>query len=109
MKQVSSNKVRIEGKLVHALESISDRLSGFKILNACFHFESDHEKKLRRKILLAHLAFIDLALEMTKYYILPAYRNIAHHILAHKYPTMLTIQPQVDGPSLLLVQPNSKS
>ncbi|KAI1779541.1 hypothetical protein F4818DRAFT_399655 [Hypoxylon cercidicola] len=72
---VASNKAKIEGKLVHAFESISDRLSGLKILSTCFNFDGDHERKLRRRILLAHLAFIDLAMEITKYYILPAYRR----------------------------------
>ena len=54
-----------------ALEGVKDRLPGFKLLSECYGVGTEHEKDLRKKMLLAHLAFINLAIEMIDYYIGP--------------------------------------
>ncbi|KAI8957894.1 hypothetical protein F5Y11DRAFT_63345 [Daldinia sp. FL1419] len=72
---VGSNKHLMEEQISSALEGIRDRLPGFEMLNQCYNNDTKLEKGLRRRILLAHLSFIELAIEITRYYFRRGYRR----------------------------------
>jgi hypothetical protein len=45
------------------------------MLEQCYDGPNELEAELRKRILLAHLAFIELAVEITKYYFYRGYRE----------------------------------
>lgn len=61
----------MEGRISSALEGVKDRLPGFQMYEYIYKADNDLEKDLRKKILLAYLEFIDLSIEITRYYLRP--------------------------------------
>ncbi|OTB07950.1 hypothetical protein M426DRAFT_317453 [Hypoxylon sp. CI-4A] len=65
----------MEEQITRALKEIQDRFPGFEILEKCYNADTGHENDLRKKILLAHLAFVELAVNITEYYLRHGYRR----------------------------------
>lgn len=74
MLQFSGKKNAIEEELSSAIEGIRDRLPGLKMYQAIYRENNQLELDLQKKILFAYLAFIELSMEITKYFTQPGYR-----------------------------------
>ena len=71
----------MEEAIASALSGIKDRLPGFKMFRDIYSNDHEIEKDLQKKILLAYIAFMDLSMEMTRYYFQAGYRmlfRVAH-------------------------------
>ncbi|EXJ83922.1 hypothetical protein A1O1_07551 [Capronia coronata CBS 617.96] len=85
----AGRKTIMEGKISSALEGVKDRLPGFKMYEYIYRAETELETDLRKKILFAYLAFIDLSIEITKYYFRPAiYRWMIASFNSNKFDEM---------------------
>ncbi|KAI1478890.1 hypothetical protein F4774DRAFT_384483 [Daldinia eschscholtzii] len=74
---VGSNRYLMEEQISSALEGIRDRLPGFEMLRQCYTGnDTTLESGLRRNILLAHLSFIELTMEVTNHYLHRGYRRL---------------------------------
>ncbi|KAJ3860238.1 hypothetical protein EV359DRAFT_85520 [Lentinula novae-zelandiae] len=71
----SGKKNTIEEELSSAIEGIRDRLPGLKMYQAIYRENNQLELDLQKKILFAYLAFIELSMEITKYFTQPGYRR----------------------------------
>ncbi|KAJ8132584.1 hypothetical protein O1611_g1039 [Lasiodiplodia mahajangana] len=72
---VGSNKHRIEEEIHKALCGVQDRLPDFEIMRQSYHTNSKYERDLRRQMLLAYVAFTELAIDIAQYYIQHGYRR----------------------------------
>jgi hypothetical protein len=73
--QIAANKDQIEEQIARALEGLADRVADLKIVSDCQDTEIRRKKDLDKKLFMAHLAFIDLAVDMTEYHLWSAYRK----------------------------------
>ncbi|KAJ3891041.1 hypothetical protein GG344DRAFT_77313 [Lentinula edodes] len=71
----SGKKNTIEEELSSAIEGIRDRLPGLKMYQAIYTENNELELDVQKKILFAYLAFIELSMEITRYFTQPGYRR----------------------------------
>ncbi|KAJ2974150.1 hypothetical protein NUW58_g8750 [Xylaria curta] len=72
---VGSNKHQMEEEIHRALRGVQDRLPDFEILRQSYHTNSKYERDLQKQMLLAYLAFTELAIDISQYYIQHSYRR----------------------------------
>jgi hypothetical protein len=58
----------MEEQACSAIAGIKDRLPGFRVYQEIYDEDNELQTDLRKKILLAYMGFIDLAIEITFYY-----------------------------------------
>lgn len=83
----------MEEKLLLVIENVTARLPEFKVFEACYGSKSDLGKDLSRKILLAHMAFIDFAVDAATYFTQPGYRELDSQPWVDMIPTNTTNNP----------------
>ncbi|KAJ3799034.1 hypothetical protein GGU11DRAFT_722323 [Lentinula aff. detonsa] len=71
----SGKKNTMETQISSAIEGIKDRLPGLKMYQAIYTGNNELETDLQKKILFAYLAFVDLSMDIIKYFIQPGYRR----------------------------------
>ncbi|KAJ3984380.1 hypothetical protein F5890DRAFT_1517579 [Lentinula detonsa] len=71
----AGKKNTMENQISSAIEGIKDRLPGLKMYQAIYTGNNELETDLQKKILFAYLAFVDLSMDIMKYFIQPGYRR----------------------------------
>ncbi|KAE9395162.1 hypothetical protein BT96DRAFT_942603 [Gymnopus androsaceus JB14] len=71
----SGRKNDMENQISSAIEGVKDRLPGFKMYQAIYADNTELEIDLRKKILFAYLAFIEMSMAIIKYYFQAGYRR----------------------------------
>ncbi len=71
--KAASQKSEMEQQISTALRGVKDRLPGFRIFQQIYSNDSDLDEEarmaLRRNILLAYVEFIDMVMEIVKYFL----------------------------------------
>ncbi|KAI1500935.1 hypothetical protein F5X99DRAFT_384417 [Biscogniauxia marginata] len=66
---IASRKNAMEAQAWSIIEGVKDRLPGYRMYNEIYNEESEMQRDLRKKIIFAYMAFIDMNMEISKYYL----------------------------------------
>ncbi|ORY63321.1 uncharacterized protein BCR38DRAFT_475297 [Pseudomassariella vexata] len=70
---IAERKSYMEEQTWAAIEEVKDRLPGFRMYQEIYSEEADMNRDLRKKIVFAYMAFVELSMSITKYYLQPGY------------------------------------
>lgn len=92
----------MEEHISSALEGVKDRLPALAMYQEIYGYDNEIETDLQKRILLAYLAFMDLAIEIVEYYAGPSHREYSHiqlrsTIVALQLTMKLNIRPMECG------------
>ncbi|KAJ3710179.1 hypothetical protein C8R42DRAFT_597419, partial [Lentinula raphanica] len=71
----AGRKNTMEHEISSAIEGIKDRLPGLKMYQAIYTGNHELETDLQKKILFVYIAFVDMSMDIVKYFLQPGYRR----------------------------------
>ncbi|KAJ3768155.1 hypothetical protein FB446DRAFT_752584 [Lentinula raphanica] len=71
----AGRKNTMEHEISSAIEGIKDRLPGLKMYQVIYTGSHELETDLQKKVLFVYIAFVDMSMDIVKYFLQPGYRR----------------------------------